>query len=172
MVSRIRRVVFGSIRNKIFFLILITVALLATAFFLATGHQNTQLAELNAEISREQRTNIAETTEQEMTRVIRDDLLRRTNLEAMITDEIFKDSKARVMLLGEYAAGLFAAPEEYPPEAWNGPDPSRDGELVAQVILADDVNPEDPKLQKAVGAEFEQHGQQARREIERRGQRG
>lgn len=151
MVSRIRRVVFGSIRNKIFFLILITVALLATAFFLATGHQNTQLAELNAEISREQRTNIAETTEQEMTRVIRDDLLRRTDLEAMITDEIFKDSKARVMLLGDYAAGLFAAPEEYPPEAWNGPDPSRDGELVAQVILADDVNPEDPKLQEAVG---------------------
>lgn len=149
--SRIKKLFFGSIRNKIFILILLTVVLLAAAFFLATGHQNTQLAELNAEISREQRTNIAKTTEQEMTRVIRDDLLRRTDLEAMITDEIFKDAKARVRLLGDYAAGLFAAPEEYPPEAWNGPDPSRDGELVAQVILADDVNPEDPKLQEAVG---------------------
>jgi len=150
-VSRIRRVVFGSIRNKIFLLILITVALLAAAFFLATGHQNAQLAQLNAEISLEQRTNIAKTTEQEMTRVIRDDLLRRTDQESMITDEIFKDAKARVMLLGDYAAGLFAAPEEYSPEAWSGPDPANDGRLVAQVILADDVNPDDPKLQDAVG---------------------
>ena len=149
--SRIRRVVFGSIRNKIFLLILITVALLAAAFFLATGHQNAQLAQLNAEISLEQRTNIAKTTEQEMTRVIRDDLLRRTDQESMITDEIFKDAKARVMLLGDYAAGLFAAPEEYSPEAWSGPDPANDGRLVAQVILADDVNPDDPKLQDAVG---------------------
>ena len=149
--SRIRRVVFGSIRNKIFLLILITVALLAAAFFLATGHQNAQLAQLNAEISLEQRTNIAKTTEQEMTRVIRDDLLRRTDQESMITDEIFKDAKARVMLLGDYAAGLFAAPEEYNPEAWSGPDPANDGRLVAQVILADDVNPDDPKLQDAVG---------------------
>jgi sigma-B regulation protein RsbU (phosphoserine phosphatase) len=144
-------VVFGSIRNKIFLLILITVALLAAAFFLATGHQNAQLAQLNAEISLEQRTNIAKTTEQEMTRVIRDDLLRRTDQESMITDEIFKDAKARVMLLGDYAAGLFAAPEEYSPEAWSGPDPANDGRLVAQVILADDVNPDDPKLQDAVG---------------------
>ena len=148
---KIKALVFGSIRNKIVILILITVALLAAAFFLATGYQNAQLAALNGEISREQRINIAETTEQEMTRVIRDDLLRRTNLEAMITDEIFKDSKARVTLLGDYAAGLFAAPEEYLPEAWSGPDPANDGKLVAQVILADDVNPDDPKLEDAVG---------------------
>ena len=149
--SRIRRVIFGSIRNKIFILILITVALFAAAFFLATGYQNKQLATLNAETAQEQRSNIAKTTEQEMTRVISSDLLRETDLESMITDKMFKDAKARVALLGEYATGIFAAPEKYPPKEWSGPDASNDGKLAAQVILADDVNPDDPALQTAVG---------------------
>ena len=149
--SRIRKLIFGSIRNKIFLLILVTVALLAVAFFLATGHQNKQLAALNAETAREQRSNIAMTTEKEMTRVIKDDLLRTTDQEAKLADEIFKDAKARVKLLGDYAAGLFAAPEEYLPEGWSGPDPSRNGELVAQVILADGVREDDPEIQAVVG---------------------
>ena len=151
VLSRIRKLIFGSIRNKIFLLILITVALLAVAFFLATGHQKNQLAKLSAETAREQRSNIAITTEKEMTRVIKDDLLRTTDQEAKLADEIFRDAKARVKLLGDYAAGLFAAPEKYLPAAWSGPDPSRNGELTAQVILADDVREDDPEIQAAVG---------------------
>ena len=149
--KKIKQLIFGSIRNKIVILILVTVLLLALAFFLATGHQNAQLATLNAETAQEQRSNIARTTESEMTRVIRNDLLRRTDLESMLTDEIFRDAKARVMLLGDYAAGLFASPGDYAPKEWSGPDASKDGELVAQVILADGVSKDDPEVQSAVG---------------------
>ena len=41
--KKIKQLIFGSIRNKIVILILVTVLLLALAFFLATGHQNAQL---------------------------------------------------------------------------------------------------------------------------------
>ena len=141
----------GGIRNKIFLLILGTVVLLSAAFFGVTTYRNNMLSDLSAETAREQQAAIVENTQGVMTEVIRENLDRSTELEAMVTDDIFKVAKARVTLLADYATALFANAEEYEPKAWNRPDASRNGELVAQVILADGVNPEDPELLSAVG---------------------
>ena len=66
-------------------------------------------------------------------------------------DEIFQGAKSRVTLLSQFATRMFANPDSYSPKPWAPPDPAMEGQLSAQVILADNVDPSDPKLQATVG---------------------
>ncbi len=149
--KRIKKLLFGSIRSKFFLLILITMALFAANFFGVTAYQNYRLSQLASETSRKQQASIAEITNTVMTEEIQSDLTRVTALEAMIADDIFLDAKSRVTLVSQFATRMFANPSSFVWRSWSAPDPALDGELSAQVLLADDANPSDPDLQSALG---------------------
>ena len=130
---------------------MITMLLLAAVFFGVTEYRNYRLSQLTSEASRKQQVSIALNTNAIMTEVIQNNLNRITGLEASVTDEIFQGAKSRVTLLNQFATRMFANPDSYSPKPWAPPDPAMEGQLSAQVILADNVDPSDPKLQATVG---------------------
>ena len=149
--KRIGKKRFNGISQKLFVLILITIILITACFFGVTTYQNKTLRELMSEVSRKQQDAIQDITGSVMEGVARETLQRTTELEAVATNEIFADAKARVQLLCEYASDMFANGGSYSPKPCYGPDTAKDGKLVAQVIYADGTDPEDPKVQSAVG---------------------
>ncbi len=149
--KRINKHHFRGIRNKLFLLIMITMLLLAAVFFGVTEYRNYRLSQLTSEASRKQQVSIALNTNAIMTEVIQNNLNRITGLEASVTDEIFQGAKSRVTLLSQFATRMFANPDSYSPKPWAPPDPAMEGQLSAQIILADNVDPSDPKLQATVG---------------------
>ena len=149
--KRINKHHFRGIRNKLFLLIMITMLLLAAVFFGVTEYRNYRLSQLTSEASRKQQVSIALNTNAIMTEVIQNNLNRITGLEASVTDEIFQGAKSRVTLLSQFATRMFANPDSYSPKPWAPPDPAMEGQLSAQVILAENVDPSDPKLQATVG---------------------
>ena len=147
-----RKFKIGGIRNKLFTLILITLALITLAFFIVVAYQSKTLRTLSAETSRKQLQSIGEITDSVMAADIKDNLERITKLEALSTDEIFRDAASRVKLLARFAERIYKSRSgSMTMQPYNGPDPAMDGQLYAQVIFADDADPSDPKVQEAIG---------------------
>ena len=137
---RIKNLVIGGIENKLFNLILVTVLLISAAFLAVMLYQGRMLARLTDSTGEKQRESIAAITDSVMDQVIVQSMDRTTRLEAYIADEMFHGLEDRVSMLGEYAGQLFADPDEYPRMPYAAPDPQRNGEVTAQLILADGVD--------------------------------
>lgn len=140
--KKIRNLVIGGIENKVFNLILATVFLTAAAFMAGYLYQSSMLANLSAETSTRQLESIAEITGSVMDSVVEQSMDQLTEKEAEITDELFNGLKNRVEMLSDYAGKLFSDPENAPRAAYAQPDPARNGEVAAQLILADGVDAE------------------------------
>ena len=71
-----------------------------------------------------------------------------TDLEASLTDELFRDRMIGVQMVGEYAVKLLENPDSVIPAAWHRPDASHDGELFVKVLFAPGLEAEtvDDKL--------------------------
>ena len=149
--KRIKNIVIGGIQTKVFNLILITVLLLTAAFTAVSVYHSNMLSRLALESGEQQKEAIAEISGNVMDAVIDQSLGRSTLLEAYIADEMFRGLKTRVEMLGQYAGKLLSDPEGSPREAYAGPDAARDGTVMAQLILADDVNGEDKELADKIG---------------------
>ena len=149
--KKIKNFVIGGIENKVFNLILFTAILITAVFLAVTAYQSNMLARLAAETSARQKESIAEITGTLMDQVVEGSLSRTTGLEAYIADEVFSDLENRVRMLGEYAGKLVADPEAAGQAPYAGPDPERNGEILAQLILADDVDGDDPALAARIG---------------------
>ena len=128
----------------------ITVLAISALFLIATGYQNRMLSRLSADTSSRQQQAITDINGQTMDKVIRDSMKRTTYLESQITDELFNDCRIRVKLLAEYADRIFSDPGTYPAE-YAGPDPALNGQITAQVILAEGTDPGDQALQRRLG---------------------
>ncbi len=149
--KKFKNLVIGGIETKIFNLILITVILISGAFIAGTQYQSQTLTQLAAETNVRQQTAITETTSMVMDAVVTQSMDSTIQLEAAITDVIFRDAKARVTVLAEYAQKLLDDPEAYPLMPYAGPDPANEGKLAPLVTFADNVDPEDPALKARVG---------------------
>ena len=150
--KKIRNLVIGGIENKVFNLILATVFLTAAAFMAGYLYQSSMLANLSAETSSRQLESITEITGSVMDSVVEQSMDQLTEKEAEITDELFNGLKNRVEMLSDYAGKLFSDPENAPRAAYAQPDPARNGEVTAQLILADDVDAEEIADKIAVAA--------------------
>nr|MBR2121986.1 SpoIIE family protein phosphatase [Lachnospiraceae bacterium] len=137
---RIKNLVIGGIENKLFNLILVTVLLISAAFLAVMLYQGRMLARLTDSTGEKQRESISAITDSVMDQVIVQSMDRTTRLEAYIADEMFHGLEDRVSMLGEYAGQLFADPDEYSRMPYAAPDPQRNGEVTAQLILADGVD--------------------------------
>ena len=139
-----KKLVIGGIETKIFNLILLTVIILAVTFLALTLSQSKMLAALTAETSARQQETTSSIISNTMSQVTRKSMERTTEMEAKFVDEMFRDIQARVMLVNDYATKLFANPEYYPARPYSGPDASLDGQLTAQMLWADGVDPDNP----------------------------
>ena len=72
-------------------------------------------------------------------------------MEAQIADEMFRNLRNRVQLIGEYAASLFSDPGKVKPAFYTGPNAGQDGHLAAKMLLASGVDGSDPALVKRMG---------------------
>ena len=137
---KIRNLVIGGIESKVLLLIVLTVILITGAFLAVTLYQTNALEQLATETSQRQQASIADITSSVMEQVVDQSMDRSTELEAMIVDELFHGLETRVRMLGEYAQKLFDDPEGNPQMPCAAPDPARNGEITAQLILADGVD--------------------------------
>ena len=139
--KKIRNLVIGGIETKIFNLILATLLLTAAVFLIITLIHGKLLSQLTEETGQRQREAISEITDTVMDRVVEQSMSKTAQLRAEVSDEMFSDLRDRVEMLADYAEKLFADPSAAP-AAYEGPDPAREGETYAQMILADGVSEE------------------------------
>ena len=138
--KRFRKLVIGGIESKIVVLILTAMILVAAVFLAVTLAQSRMLAGLAEETNARQKTSIASTATGVVTAVIDDSMSRGTELQAEVTDEMFRDLVVIVRMMGEYAGKLFNDPAGAFPAAYRRPDAANDGVLSAQMIFADGVD--------------------------------
>ena len=141
---------FTGIKGKMFRLILITVILVALLFSALNAYRNEIMSQRTTETQARQVQSMTETATSAMTEMARKSLTRITELEAQATDEFFRDAQSRVVLLAQNASQIFAEHEYYSTKLISGPDPSLDGELVAQVIPAPGVDPNSPEYRNSL----------------------
>ena len=149
--KKYRKLVIGGIENKIVNLILFAVIILAGTFLILTLSQAKMLSSLTSETSVRQQEATSSIISETMSAVTRKSMNRTTETEAKFVDEMFQGIQARVMLVNDYASKLFADPEDYPIREFSGPDASLDGQLTAQIIWADGIDPEDPAVRERAG---------------------
>ena len=149
--KKFRNLVIGGIETKVFNLILATVIVIMAAFTGVTYYQGNMLTELTAETSVRQQEATSGIISETMSLVIRNTMARTTDMESQIVDEMFRDIKARVLMVADYASKVLAEPDSFSAKPYAGPDASRDGELTAQVVWADGTDPEDPALAARAG---------------------
>ena len=149
--KKIWKLVIGGIETKIFNLILVTVILLTAVFAGITVYQSGMLTSLTAETGKRQQESTSAIISETMSVVTRSSMERTTEMESQIVDEMFRDIKSRVMLVGDYATKIFTDPDSYPAKSYGGPDASLHGKLAAQVLWADGVDPEDPVVAERAG---------------------
>ena len=149
--KKFKNLVIGGIETKVFNLILISILLVTVAGILITNYQNGVLADLTAETGTRQREAIGTITDSVMEQVIDQNMEKIIVMEAQIADEMFRNLRKRVQLMGEYAASLFSDPGKVNPAFYTGPNAGQDGHLAAKMLLASGVDGSDPALVKRMG---------------------
>ncbi len=144
--KKFKNLVIGGIENKIFNLILIAGLLITATFLTAANYQTNMLSGLSAETNERQLESMTEITSGVMEDAVEQSMSRSTELEALIVDEVFNNLAVRVQIMAEYAHELYTNPSEFGSFSYAGPDPARNGEITAQLILADGVDGENPEL--------------------------
>ncbi len=133
--KRLRKLVFGGIESKIVALILTAILLVAGTFVTVTVTQSMMLSDLSEQTNSRQLTSITGTTAEVVDTVVEEKMNRITDMEAQITDEMFRDAAVMVRLTGDYARKLLEDPETIPRD-WVRPDPDKDGELFVKALFA------------------------------------
>ena len=139
--KRFKNLVIGGIQTKLFNLILITVVMISAVFLIMTMIHGKMLSQLTEETGQRQRESILETTDSVMNQVVEKSMGGTAQLRATVSDEMFSDLKDRVEALAAYTEKVLSDPDTAP-AAYEGPDPAREGETYAQMILADGVSEE------------------------------
>ena len=148
---KFKNLVIGGIENKIVNLILLTVILLSIGFVVIHVKQSNMLADLTAQTSVKQQQATSQIISGAMNTVATTSMRRNTDTEAQFVDDMFRDMQVRVRLVSDYATKVFADPDSFPARPYAGPDPSLDGQLVAQILWADGVDPQDPVVAARAG---------------------
>ena len=137
---KIKNLVIGGIESKVVTLVLISILLVAAVFITSMVTQNNQLSSLTQETSERQLASMTGTTENVIHTVIVENMDRLTEMEAVVTDELFHDRAVSVQLLGDYAQKLLTNMDIAPAAPWQRPDASHDGELFVKALFAEGLD--------------------------------
>ena len=130
----------GGIESKIVLLIIAAMLLLAGVFLAVTQTQSNMLSQLTRDTTERQVTAMTGTTAAIIDTVIEDNMDRLTDMEAKVTDEMFRDVAIRVQMMGDYAQKLLEDPDSVPRMPYVRPDASKDGELFVKALFAESVD--------------------------------
>ena len=146
--KKFKHLVIGGIESKILALVLVSMLLVAAVFLVSMLAQNRVLANLSQETNERQLSSMTGTTTEVIDSVIVQNMDRITELEAKLTDELFRDRMIGVQMVGDYAKKLLESPDDVARAAWYRPDASHDGELFVKALFAPGLEPEtvDDKL--------------------------
>ena len=140
--KKLKKLVIGGIESKVLTLVLVSMLLVATVFILSMLTQNKLLTDLSNDTNERQVASVTGITSTVIDTVIVDNMNRITQMEAVETDEMFRDAAVRVQMISDYAGKLLSDPGSVPPAAWNRPDASHDGELFVKVLFAEGIDEE------------------------------
>ena len=129
-----------SIRQKIFFLVLFTLILVIAAYSVVILYQMNGLNKLVSETNDRQKESITQISRETMDSVISRTMGQRTQLEAMIGDDLFEDLAGTVRMLAYYADRLYDDPASFGARPYALPDPEKDGEISVQLLTEDGVD--------------------------------
>ena len=138
--KKFKNLVIGGIESKVVALILVSMLLVAAVFVVSMLTQNSVLSQLSQETSERQLASMTDTTAAVIDTVIVENMDSITELEAMLTDEMFQALAIRVQMVGDYAGKLLSDPDSAPRAPWQRPDAARDGELSVKVLFSDGLD--------------------------------
>ena len=144
--KKYKYIVIGGIQSKIFNLVLITSLLLVGAFLAVILYQTDNLTEVSTEMADRQQGAISEIASQTMDGVISGSLTQSTQLEAYMADQMFRELKSTVELMGLLTTQLYNDPAAAPNGTASGPDAANQGQVRAQLLYAEGVDPGDPQI--------------------------
>ena len=139
--KKIRNFVIGGIQNKIFNLVLGTTLLILGVYLALSLIQSAKLTDLIEDTNRQQRAEISQVSQETMSYMINDSLMRSTNLEAEIADSMFRSLKEDVEILAGEAGRAFDDPQTLPDSDVPLPDASSDGTVCAQLLWEEGADP-------------------------------
>ena len=142
LLKKLRKLVIGGIESKVLTLVLVSMLVVAAVFILSMLTQNKLLTDLTRDTSERQVASVTGTTAAVIDTVIVENMDRITQMEAMETDEMFRDAAVRVQMVADYAGKLLSDPDSAPQAPWHRPDAAHDGELFVKVLFADGLDEE------------------------------
>ena len=134
--KRYKNFVIGGIETKVISLILVSMLLVAGVFWASMSTQRQVLSSLSQETNDKQIAAMTGTTAQVIESIIDEKMNRSTELEAMVTDEMFMDLGIRVRMVADSAKKLLSDPDHAPRARWYRPSAIHDGELFPKILLA------------------------------------
>ena len=113
--KRFKHLVIGGIESKVVNLVLISMLVVAAVFVASMVTQNNVLAGLTKGTNEKQLASMTGTTAAMMDAVIVENMDRQTELEAVVSDQLFHDRAVGVQMVGDYAGKLLENPDGVPP---------------------------------------------------------
>ncbi|MDO5484574.1 MAG: methyl-accepting chemotaxis protein, partial [Desulfovibrionaceae bacterium] len=141
----------GGIESKFILLLTICILLVSAIFSGAGIYQGRSLESLSEKTKKQQIDAISKYSKGMVEEIVRKEMTRSVELEALVTDGSFEDLKARVTLLAGYAKTLLSDPDSLPQAEWTRPTQSMINQYNTIVMLPDDVDETDPTIAAHVG---------------------
>ena len=149
--KKYKNLVIGGIQQKVFNLVLVTILLLVAAYTAVILYQTSSLKTLTGETNLRQKEAITEISGTTMDAVVADSLTSRTEMAAMLADDLFTKLSSTVQILADSAETMLQAPELYPARPFALPDASMDGTITMQLVGETGSMPEDPATMEKLG---------------------
>ncbi len=150
-VKRIKKILIGGIKQKIFNLVIITIVLIMAAYSAVILYQSSHLTDLVRETNESQKKSITSISERTMSEILDSNLTQSTQQQAYIAGDLFSDAVRVVHVIADYTGKLFADPGNYPVREFALPDMAKDGEISSQVLSEEGIDLSDPVISKKLG---------------------
>ena len=135
--KKFKHIVIGGIESKVVNLILVSMLVVAAAFMLFMTAGTRMLSNLTTETNERQLSAMTGITSDVIHTVIVENMDRTTELQALVTNNMFHDRAVAVQMVGDYAGKLLSDPGSVPRESWQRPDASLEGVLSVKALFAE-----------------------------------
>ena len=149
--KKIRKTLFGGIKQKIFSLVIVTIVLMTASYTAVIMNQSSQLTAVVRDTNESQKQSIASISEKTMSEILESNLTQSTQMQAYIAGDIFGDAVRVVNVIADYTGKLLSDPEDYPLRGYALPDMAKDGEISVQVLTEEGIDLSDEVIANKLG---------------------
>ncbi len=149
--KKIMNIVIGGIEQKIVNLVLVTILLMVGAYTAVILYQAKNIGDLVTTTNERQGNSIVQISDRTMESVVSGSLGRSTQMQSNIADNMFREVKSEVGMLGDYAEKLFSNPDAYEAREYYLPDMNKEGTISVKVMTEEDADLSDPAIAEGLG---------------------